>query len=604
MTIYNKRRVTEKPVFLLLAAMHGFMFFCLLYSLNTSHIHSSDAYYPMPITLKHLRRQSDLPTEQEADRLAKSALRRKKTHKAAEIYLQAQMYRQAIDVLENAGHIQEAAHILTTINATDRAALLFERNKRFKEASEIYAGAKSFLKAAQAAKRGGCHAEAGDYFVKDGRFLAAGSSYLLAKDYFLAGRAFGNAKEFDRAISCYQKWIVYKTKELNRISNEDREHVAAWIKTRRHTSLAKIMLQNSAQMVDLIHHFTLKNDNQMLPLIIKDASDNDIRLVLKKLNFRHPTSATLAKIFYNLGHHENAGIIYEKLQQWEQAAEAFRLAKKFARALSLYCKIGNWEKAKLVKTQQEKALSSQSSPEQEGVAHKSKESNALINDFEESYTAAAAFLGTVKKPATQHQQEEEEEEEKEEATQAMSSPQTQPPPQKQTPKQDSSVSQVTASSAYERCSHKKPPKSFYCAAMLQDFMPSECEAFWQFGYYHALEPQDILLSRERSLKGCYIILSGTLCTPNKRLTFQKSDTIGEITLFSSHPLYLDVIAQTPSEVFYINQKQLMQFASAHGVMTLRIYQTYLYRLISDIQKSTVIHNKQQKPQQPQNQKAS
>ncbi|MEN9529753.1 MAG: hypothetical protein RI932_1626, partial [Pseudomonadota bacterium] len=57
---------------------------------------------------------------------------------AARLFEEINMQREAIDILENHGYLDEAAAILMKIKRPNRAAVIYERNKNYEQATAYY----------------------------------------------------------------------------------------------------------------------------------------------------------------------------------------------------------------------------------------------------------------------------------------------------------------------------------------------------------------------------------------------------------------------------------------------------------------------------------
>lgn len=100
----------------------------------------------------------------------------------AKILESIRFQRTAIDFLERAGLIDEACAMLIRLNATSRAAAVYERNFMLEKAAHLYASAEQ-------------HEHAGRVFLK-----------MAVKDHSMfrqAGEAYERASKFEAAISAY-----------------------------------------------------------------------------------------------------------------------------------------------------------------------------------------------------------------------------------------------------------------------------------------------------------------------------------------------------------------------------------------------------------------
>ena len=162
---------------------------------------------------------------------AKIALR-SSPKKAASLFESINLYREAIDALEQAGFIQDAADVLFRMGVPERAGVILVRNKKYKEAMGAFNAAKKYDFAAKAAKKGGLLDEAAKFYEKSGMYAQAAECYVEVGNHSEAAKKFIQAGQHDKALELYPT-ILDSVSDLSQLSlNKDeikliKSHVAS-----------------------------------------------------------------------------------------------------------------------------------------------------------------------------------------------------------------------------------------------------------------------------------------------------------------------------------------------------------------------------------------
>ena len=99
----------------------------------------------------------------------------------------------------------KAAQVFEKLDMKLEAAQNYEKAGAYGEAAELYASVGNMGNAAEMLERGGSYARAAPLFEQAGQWLDAGRNYAKAEESFLAGSAFLQGGDKNKALECLQK---------------------------------------------------------------------------------------------------------------------------------------------------------------------------------------------------------------------------------------------------------------------------------------------------------------------------------------------------------------------------------------------------------------
>ena len=105
----------------------------------------------------------------------------------------------------------KAAQVFEKLDMKIEAAQNYEKAAAYGEAAELYASVGDMGNSAEMLERGGSYSRSAPLFEQAGQWLDAGRNYAKAEESFLAGRAFLEGGDKQKALECLQKVQVDNT---------------------------------------------------------------------------------------------------------------------------------------------------------------------------------------------------------------------------------------------------------------------------------------------------------------------------------------------------------------------------------------------------------
>ena len=281
---------------------------------------------------------------------AKSLTEQKRYLQAARILESIHMERDAITLLEKSGHIHEAAHILLRMRRPNRAGVIYARNSFFTNAAECFIKAGMPLEAAQCARSAGDHKLAAAAFEKVEEFGEAAQSHVAVKAYINAARCYYKAEQIDSAMAAYKKKFQ-ETKDFNykSLTEEDGAYIIKWLSSGHYDDHIAEAAQARGVLPQIINNLASSTQIKPLANLIKHCDVNDMNSVISKINYEDASANSLAKGLRAAGYDEKAGMVFEQLGMFHDAAESFERINEYDRASYLWGRAGNNERSELAK---------------------------------------------------------------------------------------------------------------------------------------------------------------------------------------------------------------------------------------------------------------
>ena len=478
-------------------------------------------------------------TQKKALQTAKQFIANKQYKQAAATFKQAEMMREAIDVLEHHGYISQAAEVLVSMNNYPRAGYLLARNRHFMEASEIFQKAGMIIEAATAAKEGEHYDVASELFMDAKQPLAAAECYIKVRDFLKAARCFASSDVLDNAAKCYRLFLKHNPNSAEMIQETDHFHIfRCLLNGEKSPALAKA-IRGTRFFPLLIKQLAGHQKQEIIIMLLKLASEEDLNGLIASLNYTEPYILHLAVWLGHARQMKFAGYIWERTQHYDRAAMAFEQGGVYRRAITLYQQLGNIEAIKRIQATID-------SPQ------KNITSNRIIRSSSKNIPRHSSQ--TPQKPAIKKAQK--------------------PQPQKKPkPKKKKAISDITIKS----CSSLTPPKPYYLAHIFVDLTRLECNQVWEYGTIREISKNAQLYSKAQPIEFMSIVLKGQL-TDHKN-HFEESDCIGELTMFSEVKQHLEIFAAIPTDVFCLTHEEYLSFAYDHPNLAFKISTAFLNHLV-------------------------
>lgn len=283
-------------------------------------------------------------------REAQRMLREKKIPAAARIFEQLGMPREAIQCLEDAKMIHEAASILIRMQRHNRAGVIYARHGLWDDAAQCFKTANMPAEAAKCYREAGSHVTAGQFFEAAGRPEDAATSYEEGGEYLKAARILFRAAQRDQALPLYIK-AAQDTKDVRSLDIREDElsmlvsHIAKGRDDNALISIAVAFNRIGEVIITL-----LENNQRMLAGKLYTKSLTDIGpLLMAETNYGDDSARRLADMFLDVSSFDYAGRVLERLEEFEAAADAFDKAEDFDRAAHCFERAGNYPKVRAMK---------------------------------------------------------------------------------------------------------------------------------------------------------------------------------------------------------------------------------------------------------------
>lgn len=303
-----------------------------------------------PAQAKSAQRGADkrnlTPPEKKLYKEAQRMLREKKIPAAARIFEQLGMPREAIQSLEDARLIHEAASILLRMQRHNRAGVIYARHGMWVDAAQCFKTANMPAEAAKCLREAGDHDQAGTFFEAAGRFEDAAASYERAGEFLRAARLLFLNNKRDLSLIFYAKAgnssqnissLNIREDELDMLST----YIAAGNDDEPILNIVTAYGRTASVVLTL-----LKFQNLTLAAKIFKKSSVDIGPVLMAdINYGDESAQRLADMFIIAEQQDYAGRVLERLEEFEAAGNAFEKAGDFERASYCFERSGNKIKA-------------------------------------------------------------------------------------------------------------------------------------------------------------------------------------------------------------------------------------------------------------------
>ena len=552
---------------------------------------------------------------------AKQFIVQKRFLQAARLLESIKMERDAITLLEKSGHIHEAAHILLRMRRPNRAGVVYARNNYFTNAAECFIKAGMPLEAAQCARSAGDHKLAAAAFEKVGEFSEAAQSYVMVGAYINAGRCYYKANQVDSSMASYKKKFL-QTSDFNykSLTQEDTHYISTWLSSGHFDEAIAIAAQRTDQMTKVINALAANGHYKGIAMIIPFTEVQDLNRVMAKINYEDASAKTLAFGFQEGKDYERAGMIFEQLGQFQEAAEAFEQVHDFERASYLWGRAGNNERSELAKskshsTEHKKpshhaiegnfALASNVS----GLAKSDSEimsqtSNAPAEapsiefsappappSTEENMTPPASIppasipsvpfnLESAEPPAApaldlnQPSEEPNSSSEDMSATFSLSSTSDEP-------------LNLTATKPVEK--EEDAPKVFFQAPLWIDLTGAECQKIWERGKTISYGKGDVLSTEKENLEGIYVILEGSIEANGDMLSsaLKPGDFFGDFAALSEVSSSATFTVTSQTSVRLIKTDELEDLMEEDGSIARKVYKTFTNALINRLSEQQI-----------------
>jgi tetratricopeptide (TPR) repeat protein len=281
---------------------------------------------------------------------AQRMLRENKIPAAARIFEQLGMPREAIQCLEDAKMINEAASILIRMQRHNRAGVIYARHGMWNDAAQCFKTAGMPAEAAKCYREAGSHAAAGQFFEAAGRLDDAANSFEEAGEFLRAARLLFRLNQRDQALPLYIK-AAKKTKDISAldIREDELNMLVSHIAEGRDDNVLIAIVVAFNRIGEVIISLLENNQRQLAGKLYTKSVADIGPLLMAETNYGDDSARKLADMFLDVSSFDYAGRVLERLEEFEAAADAFEKAEDFDRAAHCYERAGNYQKLRSVK---------------------------------------------------------------------------------------------------------------------------------------------------------------------------------------------------------------------------------------------------------------
>jgi tetratricopeptide (TPR) repeat protein len=290
------------------------------------------------------------PPEKKLYKEAQRMLREKKIPAAARIFEQLGMPREAIQCLEDARLIHEAASILLRMQRHNRAGVIFARHGMWIDAAQCFKTANMPAEAAKCFREAGDHDQAGTFFEAAGRFEDAAASYEQAGEFVRAARLLFLNNERAQSIRFYAKAgsNSRSVASLN-IREDELDMLSAYVCAGNDDAPILNIITAYDRTAQVVLSLLKTNNINLATKLFKKSTVDVGPVLMADINYGDESAQKLAGMFLDADQHDYAGRVLERLEEFESAGNAFEKAGDYERASYCFERSGNKVRAKKLK---------------------------------------------------------------------------------------------------------------------------------------------------------------------------------------------------------------------------------------------------------------
>lgn len=535
---------------------------------------------------------------------------------AARLLESIHLEREAISLLEKSGNIHEACQILLRLRRPNRAGVLYARNKYFTNAAECFHKADMPLEAAQCARSAGEHAMAAHFFYQASEYGEAAQSYVETNDLLRAARCYFKSGQIDSSMASYKKKFGNQPKEnFKSLTTEDLSNIKSWLGSGHFDDCIGMIAQKTGVLAEVIHTCSQNADLQNLVSLLPLCSSEELEEMLANIDYSSKAAETLASGLSMSKIYKYAGMIFEQIDFFEQAAENFSLHGDHQRSSFLWDRAGNFENAQLERS---KAIDS---------PHAIEISDPMSGSF--SLTAASNYHEAPVKPAKEQQKialnantnlptfSTELSGDKNHSIFSLDISKSNNNNDKSASADDEKLYlqkkdadkidrrvlpsidlEIDHSSRYsmefdrntveEKTSGSSIPKVFYQAGLWVDLTGPECEKIWNLGETISFVAGDIVETAKETSKGLYIVLTGSVKAEVKTadkvniVAYPPGDYFGESAILGDTSSENKYMVPEHTTLYLIKREDFEGLLESDGVIGRKVYKTFTNRLLNKL----------------------
>ncbi|MFW7380163.1 MAG: cyclic nucleotide-binding domain-containing protein [Oligoflexus sp.] len=536
----------------------------------------------------------------------------KLTHQQKKVYIEAQrlykegkykncaklletlgMTREAISILEKAKHIHDAAAVLLRIHRPNRAGNMFARHGYWKEATECFKRANLPNEVGRCAREAGDLATAVAYFLEAKNLDDATECLTELGKHRDAAKLYAKVGKHELAIEQYQ---IMVDKNPNFYDLELSPDEIKIITTYLSKGIADIRLADiqiiKDHMVDVIISLIKRSKFDIAQKIYQRTNSDIGPQLIAQEDLTVAETEMIAKVFYNGGAFEYAGMVFERLGIFDQAAESFEKGEDFERAAYCYERSGLHEKATAMRIQlagkgpkqstqeKHKAPANQAALDESffaiGDSTLYDNKNAIsLDDNDANFTMVLQDIGKSRRPAPSQRGVD------------IPSPEMAHLNHQGINKNSPSANSGPPIPVQEEYGIQW--KNFWENEFLRDLTTDQKELFKQVGKMQTFPKGSIILDYEEEPLGIYFVLAGNVQVfkqidgeENRLEDLHPTEFFGEFWLLMDQLSKVRFQAASLCEVMTISRPDFEDIMDKNGTIARKLYKRFTQRLLTKL----------------------
>lgn len=285
--------------------------------------------------------------EKKLKKQAKKLWQAKKYQAAAQMLESIGLVKNAVSMLEEQGLIQEAGKILLRNGFHETAGVIFARHKIWEQAATCFEKAEKDLEAAQCYREAEKFIKAAELFSKLKNYHAEAQCYQDGGELQKAGEAYIKLKKLGNAIPLYNELHKQDPKSFLRLkfSVEEIKAFTTWVKADKNDWHFVEVLGRRKKLKSILLDLTKEGKKDLAAAVYargqKAREDTSLGPALvAEVSYESRQAKTMASVLLRAEAFEFAGMIYEKLEKFREAAEAYEKSGNSARAEMCFQRAG------------------------------------------------------------------------------------------------------------------------------------------------------------------------------------------------------------------------------------------------------------------------
>ncbi|MEJ5166416.1 MAG: cyclic nucleotide-binding domain-containing protein [Thermoanaerobaculia bacterium] len=263
---------------------------------------------------------------------------------AAKLYLQAGRYEKAAFMYQKLNKIKEALEVLKEAMLFDKAAELALKNDFLKDAASLFEKAGKLDRAAECYEKTQDNKKAAELYEKIGKRDKAAEVYFKTGNYLKAGSLWEELNKEDKAIQAYKQYLAESVGRAQDLSSKDAQRIAKiFIKIGDQIRAAEIYLR----IKEPLKAFLLLLEAGIVEKAVEIYQNQLQGQAYSILNLIASENAlnSFGDVCMKTGEYPVAALAFEKCGNILKAAEAHMEAKDFLQAAEYFMKAGSYLKA-------------------------------------------------------------------------------------------------------------------------------------------------------------------------------------------------------------------------------------------------------------------